>query len=76
MDVPPGTEFVTLDIDATFHRVPISPAQQPSFVVGFKNLYYIDHTGFSPSSSPSVFFRLADTMVVVYKAKGIRPIKK
>lgn len=33
MDVPPGTEAATLDVDAAFCRVPITPAQQNYFIV-------------------------------------------
>ena len=77
MDAPPSSEGATLDVDAAFRRVPIIPEQQPAFVVGWEDKFYIDHTGpFGPSSSPGVFGRLADTLVAVYKARGISPIKK
>jgi len=77
MDALPGSKGATLDVDMVFHRVPIIPEQQPAFVVGWEDKFYIDHTGpFGPSSSPGIFGRLADTLVAVYKARGISPIKK
>jgi hypothetical protein len=77
INAPTGTEAATLDVDAAFRRVPIRPDQQPFFVISWEDLFYIDHTApFGPSSSPGVFGHLADTLVALYKAKQIKPIKK
>ena len=46
-------------------------------LVGWDRKFYISHSGlFGPSSLPGVFGRLADTLVAIYKPKGITSIKK
>jgi len=69
---PPGTEAATLDVDSAFRCCPILPSQRPHFIIGWKNLFYIDHNApFGASSSGGVFGRLADAFIDILKKKGI-----
>jgi hypothetical protein len=77
IDAPPGTEAAPLDVDAAYRRCPISPSQQPFFVIQWLDKYYIDHVApFGCSSSGGVFGRLADAISALYLANDIGPLKK
>jgi len=69
---PPGTEAATLNVDSAFCCCPILPSQHPHFIIGWKDLFYIDHNApFGASSSGGVFGRLADAFIDILKKKGI-----
>jgi len=76
IDAPPYSLAATLDVDAAFRRCPISPSQQPNFVIGWNGLFYIDHNApFGAASSGGVFGRVADAMMAILRAFGIGPAK-
>ena len=76
LDAPLGTEAATLDVDSAFRCCPISPSQQPNFVIHWNNLFYIDHNApFGASSSGGVFGRVADAMTAILSSRGLGPSK-
>lgn len=71
-DAPPHTLAATLDVDAAFRRCPILPSQQSSFIIGWQDLYYIDHAApFGAASSGGVFGRIADAFMGILRSKNI-----
>ncbi|PPQ94251.1 hypothetical protein CVT25_004971 [Psilocybe cyanescens] len=71
-NAPPLSEAATLDVDSAFRRIPIHPSQQSSFVIGWQNLYYIDHAApFGAASSGGVFGRTADALMAIFHSKEI-----
>ncbi|PPQ94515.1 hypothetical protein CVT25_014169 [Psilocybe cyanescens] len=71
-DSPPFSEAATLDVDAAFRRIPIRPSQQSSFIIGWQDLYYIDHAApFGAASSGGVFGRTADALMAVFRSRAI-----
>lgn len=63
-----GTQAATMDVDAAFRCCPITPQQQPHFVVHWNNTFYIDHNvPFGAASSGGVFGRLADAMAAIVR---------
>ena len=56
LDAPIGTEAATLDVDSAFRCCPITPSQQPNFVIHWNDLFYIDHNApFGATSLGGVF---------------------
>jgi hypothetical protein len=76
IDAPIGTEAATLDVDSAFRCCPITPSQQPNFIVQWNDFFYIDHNvPFGATSSGGVFGRVADAMTSILSSKGLGPSK-
>jgi hypothetical protein len=68
-NAPTGLQGATMDVDSAFRCCPITPSQQNHFIVGWNELYYIDHNApFGAVSSGGVFGRLADAMTAIIRA--------
>lgn len=77
MDAAPGTQAATLDVDAAYRRVPITPEQQKHFIVAWNGLCWIDHNApFGGASSGVVFGHIADAMKAIYLAHGVDALTK
>ncbi|PPQ82671.1 hypothetical protein CVT25_009446 [Psilocybe cyanescens] len=62
----------TLDVDAAFRHIPIHPSQQSSFIIGWQDLYYIDHAApFGAASSGGIFGQTADALMAVFCSRAI-----
>ena len=71
---PDNLEAATLNVDSAFHCCPILPCQQHNFIVGWNNLFYINHvTPFGAASSGVVFGQIVDTKSAICTALGFGP---
>lgn len=65
----PGTQAATMDVDAAFRCCPITPPQQPHFIIHWDDAFYIDHNApFGATSSGGIFGRLADAMSAIIRS--------
>jgi hypothetical protein len=77
-NAPPGTQACTFDIEK-FHRTcAVLPAHKPWLVVqGLSNDFYIDHTHpFGAAAASSNAGMIANAIVDIWQAEGVRPVLK
>ena len=76
-DAPEGTQAAVFDVDAAFHNIPTHPSAHSFLAVMIKGLIHLDHVlNFVALPSPSVFGRVADTLVKILLARGIDAVIK
>lgn len=77
LSLPPGCRAATFDISAAYRITPIHPIQQNYICVYWKGLVRVDRAAcFGLASSAGVFGSIADMLVAIYQASGIRALTK
>jgi hypothetical protein len=58
LTLPVSAQAATFDVDAAYRRMPVHPSDQAHIVVGWNNLFWIDHcVPFGAASSNGIFGR-------------------
>jgi hypothetical protein len=74
---PAGMEAVVFDVNAAFRNVPTHPSVRPFLAVQIAGLVHLDHClNFGASPCPGMWGRIADAMVEIFHARGIRTVIK
>lgn len=74
---PPGTQAATLDVEAAYRTIPVWPPHKKFLVVGFDDLFWIDHTfPFGLTTAGGVQGHVADATVDILAKLDVSPIKK
>ncbi|CUA69255.1 ABC transporter B family member 6 [Rhizoctonia solani] len=77
LNLPPGSQAATFDVDAAYRRMPVHPDDQPHIVVHWDGLFYVDHcVPFGATSSNGIFGRCGDCILYIFKFHGICHIVK
>jgi hypothetical protein len=77
LSLPPGCRAATFNISAAYRITPVHPSQQNYTCIYWKGLVHVDRAAcFGLASSAGVFGSIADMLVAIYRASGIRALTK
>jgi hypothetical protein len=77
LSLPPGCKAATFDISAAYRITPVRPDQQNALCIVWRGRIYVDRAVmFGLTSSAGVFGAIADMLIAIYRAAGIRLILK
>jgi hypothetical protein len=74
---PPGSMAATFDVDAAYRQMPVHPHDQAHIIVGWNDLFWVDHRiPFGAASSNGIFGRCGDAIARIYSLLGYGDIFK